>query len=67
MARGSTRRKRIPNRVKNGTRIPEKSAVSQRPNGMNWKKTTRMMMAMKTSATHHPEAQHGIVHDVLPE
>ena len=54
MARGSTRRKRIPNRVKNEIRIPEKSAVSHSPKGMNWKKTTRMMTAMNASASTTP-------------
>ena len=54
MARGSTRRKRMPNRVKKGTRMPENSAVSHRPNGMNWKKITRMMTAMNASASTTP-------------
>ena len=35
IARGSTRRKRMPKRVKNETLIPENSAVSHSPKGMN--------------------------------
>ena len=55
IAFGSTRRNRIPKRVKNDTRTPEKSAVSQSPNGMNWKKMTRMMTAMNASASTTPK------------
>ncbi len=33
MARGSTRRNRMPKSVRNETRTPEKRAVSQSPNG----------------------------------
>src|SRR5918996_1498604 len=54
MARGSTRRNRMPKSVRKETRTPENRAVSHRPNGMNRKKMTKAMMAMKTSASTIP-------------
>ncbi len=54
IARGSTRRNRMPKSVRNETRTPENRAVSHRPKGMNWKKMMKAMMAMNTSASTIP-------------
>ena len=54
IARGFTWRKRMPKRVKNETLIPENSAVIHSPKGMNWKKITIAMTAMKISASTMP-------------
>ena len=54
IARGSTRRNRIPKSVRKETRTPENRAVSHRPKGMNWKKMMSAITEMKTSASTMP-------------
>ena len=62
IACGSTRRNRIPKRVRNETRTPENSAVSQSPNGMNWKNTTSDDDGDEDQRQHHAQAEHRFVH-----
>ena len=54
MAAGLTLRKRMPNRVRKETRTPEAAARIQSPMGMNRKKMTAKMKAMKNSASTRP-------------